>query len=191
MKWLITRPGARWYLTTRAPRIAWPITPRGSSAPNSARCQRNGLAEEGEHGGGDHGEADEAGQQPVAVLDHRVGVERRHRAAVALGPVRAAEPGAGQPHSGAGEDDQRQRRQGDQRHLRVELGADAEFGSRSRIARRMMPTAASGRRGGSAALGLRAAALAALGRGAFAAGRFDQVLDQVFEFFRGSAFLRS
>ena len=69
-------------------------------------------AEEGEHAGGDHGEADEAGQQPVAVLDHRVGVERRHRPAVALGPVRAAEPGAGQPHPGAGEDDQRQRRRG-------------------------------------------------------------------------------
>ena len=43
MKWLITRPGARWYLTTRAPRIAWPITPSGSSTPNSARCQRYGL----------------------------------------------------------------------------------------------------------------------------------------------------
>ncbi len=42
MKWLITRPGARWYLTTSAPRIACPITPSGSSAPKRARCQRNG-----------------------------------------------------------------------------------------------------------------------------------------------------
>ena len=54
------------------------------------------------------------------------------RAAVALGPVRAAEARAGEPHAGAGEDDQRQRREGDQRHLRVELGRDAEL-SRSRI----------------------------------------------------------
>ena len=74
-----------------------------------------GAAEEGEDAGGDHGEADEPGQQPVAVLDHRVGVERRHRAAVALGPVRAAEAGAGEAHAGAGEDDQRQRGEGDRR----------------------------------------------------------------------------
>ena len=52
-----------------------------------------GAAEEGEHAGGDHGEADEPGQEPVAVLDHRVGFERRRRAAVAAGPVRAAEAG--------------------------------------------------------------------------------------------------
>ena len=74
-----------------------------------------GPAEEGEDAGGDHGDADEPGQQPVAVLDHRVGVERRHGLAVALGPVRAAEAGAGEPHAGAGEDDQRQRAERDQR----------------------------------------------------------------------------
>ena len=126
MKWLITRPGARWYLTTRAPRIAWPITPSGSRAPKKARCQRKGTAEPGERAGGDHGEADEAGQDPVAELDHGVGFERRCRAAVALGPVRAAEAGAGQAHAGAGQHDQRQRPEGDQRDGGVELWRDAE-----------------------------------------------------------------
>ena len=43
MKWSMTRPGARSNSTTSAPRIAWQTTPIGSSAPNSARCQRYGL----------------------------------------------------------------------------------------------------------------------------------------------------
>ena len=57
----------------------------------------------------DGGEPDEAGDQPVAVLDPGVRLERRRDAAVALGPVRAAEPGAGQADRRAREDDQRQR----------------------------------------------------------------------------------
>ena len=55
-----------------------------------------GHAEEGEDAGGDHGEADEAGQQAVAVLDHRVGLEWRRAAAVAFGPIRTAQAGAGE-----------------------------------------------------------------------------------------------
>ena len=85
-----------------------------------------GPAEEGEDAGGDHGEADEPGQQPVAVLDHRVRFERRRAAAVAFGPVRAAEPGAGQAHGGAGEHDQRQRGEGDRGDLGVAPGGDLE-----------------------------------------------------------------
>ena len=107
--------------------------PSGSSAPNSARCQRNGLRKKASTAGGDHGEADEPGQQPVAVLDHRVGVERRHGPAVAFGPVRAAEPGAGEPHAGAGEDDQRQRRQGDQRSPSRRAGGSPGLGAHASV----------------------------------------------------------
>ena len=121
--------------------------PERQQRPEDRQVPAEGPAEEGQARGGDHGEADEAGQQPVAVLDHRVGVERRHVAAVALGPVRAAEAGAGEPHAGAGQHDQRQRREGDHRHLRVELGRDAEPQSLADRHDRMMPTAAAGRGG--------------------------------------------
>ena len=85
-----------------------------------------GPAKPGEDAGGDHDEADEAGQDPVAELDHGVGVERRHGLAVALGPVRAAEAGAGQAHAGAGQHDQRERPERDQGDGGVELRRDAE-----------------------------------------------------------------
>ena len=82
-----------------------------------------GPAEPSERAGGDHGEADEAGQQPVAVLDHRMGVERRHGLAVAFGPVGAAETRAREAYRGPGQHDQRERCEGDQRHLGVALRA--------------------------------------------------------------------
>ena len=63
---------------------------------------------------GDRGEADEARDHAVAVLDPGVRLQRRRDAAVALGPVRAAEARAGEAHRGAREDDQRQR---SERHL--------------------------------------------------------------------------
>ena len=80
MKWVITRPGARWCLTTSAPRIAWPITPSGSSAPKSARCQRNGRRNQASRLAAITAKPTKPVSTPVAVLDHRVGVERRHRA---------------------------------------------------------------------------------------------------------------
>ena len=63
---------------------------------------------------GDRRDTDEARDDAVAVLDPGVGLERRRHAAVALGPVRAAEARAGQADRGAREDDQRQ---GGERHL--------------------------------------------------------------------------
>ena len=110
--------------------------------PEERQVPAERAAEPGEDAGGDHGEADEAGEQAVAVLDHRVGVERRHGAAVALGPVRAAEPGAGEAHGGAGQHDQRQRREGDEGDLGVELRRDVEaVFRRARIVPSMMPAA--------------------------------------------------
>ena len=53
-------------------------------------------------------------------------------AAVALGPVRAAEARAGQPHGGAGEHDQRERGEGDRGDLRVACG---EISRRFAVAR--------------------------------------------------------
>ena len=72
--------------------------------------------------GRDRGQPDEARDQAVAVLDPGVRLERRRDAAVALGPVRAPEPRAGQADRRAGEDDQRER---SQRHL-----GDALVGAR-------------------------------------------------------------
>ena len=55
-------------------------------------------------------DADHAGQQPVAELDVGVGPElgREPPVLVAVGPVRAPEPRAGDAHGRAGEDDQHQ-----------------------------------------------------------------------------------
>ena len=74
---------------------------------------------ERERARGDRGQPDEAGDHAVAVLDPRVRLERRGDAAVALRPVRAPEPGAGQPHRRAGEDDQREGRERDLRDALV------------------------------------------------------------------------
>ena len=63
---------------------------------------------------GDHRDhADDSRNRAVAELDQRMGAERRQRRAAALGPVLTAEPRIGQPHGGAGQDDQRQRRERD------------------------------------------------------------------------------
>ena len=68
-----------------------------------------GPAEPGERAGGDHCKADEAGEEPVAVLDHCVRLERRHRAAVAFGPIGAAKSRPGEADSCPGQHDQRER----------------------------------------------------------------------------------
>ena len=77
MKWPITSSGRRSYLTTRAPRIAWATTPSGSRRAEHCQVPAVRPAEEGEEGGGDHRDADQAGDDPVAVLDDRVRFERR------------------------------------------------------------------------------------------------------------------
>ena len=122
MKWPITSSGARSLATTSAPSPAWQITPIGSRTPNRARCQRKGRRRKASTAAAITAMPDEAGDQPVAVLDHRVCLQRRHGAAVALRPVGAAEPGAGEADGGAGHDDHRQRDQGDVGHLPVLLG---------------------------------------------------------------------
>jgi hypothetical protein len=98
-----------------------PDHPQWQQGAEQRQMPAVGAAEEGQDAGRDYRKADEPGQQPVAVLDHRVGVEWGHRAAVALGPVRAAEPGAGQANPGPGEDDQGQCRKRDRGDLRVAL----------------------------------------------------------------------
>ena len=142
--------------------------------PEQGQVPAERAPEPGEDAGGDHREADEPGQDPVRVLDHRVGVERGDGAAVAFRPVRAAEPGAGQPHRRAGQHDQRQRRQRDRRHPGVELRGDVQtLAHRPQI----MPHPAT------------ALLLAA----AFFRSRRDQVFDQVLHFVgfdRGSEFGR-
>ena len=156
------------------------MTPSGSRAPNNARWLRKGTAEPGENAGGDHGEADEAGEDAVAVLDHRVGIERGDRLAVALGPVRAAEAGAGEAHARAGEDDQRERSEGDEGHLGVEVRRDLEAVCQ---ANRTVRHHASG-------LPLMRSAYVVSSppwpprawRLCRRRGRFDQELDQVFDF---------
>ena len=112
MKWLITRPGGEVVLDDEGAEDRLPDHAQRQQGAEEGEVPAEGAAEPGEHAGGDHGDADEAGEDAVAVLDHRVGVERRHRAAVALGPVRAAEARAGEADAGAGEDDQRERRRG-------------------------------------------------------------------------------
>ena len=69
------------------------------------------AARERQHERGDRADADHAGQQPVAELDVGVGAElgREPPVLVAVGPVRAAEPGARDAHGRAREDDQHQR----------------------------------------------------------------------------------
>ena len=76
---------------------------RGEDGQVAAERAAQKRGQEGEH----RAERDHAGQQPIAVLDGAVGVELGlDDRAVALGPRRAAQPRAGQPHAGAGEDDQ-------------------------------------------------------------------------------------
>ena len=106
----------------KPPSTAWPSDAERQQHAEPREVAAERPAAEGERARGDRGEPDEAGEQAVAVLDPGVGLERRRHAAVALGPVRAAEPGAGEPHRRAREDDQRQR---DEREL-----GDALVGAR-------------------------------------------------------------
>ena len=86
-----------------------------------------GAAEEGEHRGGDHGDAEEPGHDPVGRLDDRVRFQRRVLAgAVALRPVRTPKAGVGEPDRCAGEDDQGEADQRHRRHLCVALRRDLE-----------------------------------------------------------------
>ena len=95
-----------------------------------------GAAHEREAGGRDHDDAHEPGDHPVAELDHRVELQRRDRAAVALGPVRAAEARAGEAHGRARQHDHRQRAHGHDRHPLVELGRDRDAGAQRRATAR-------------------------------------------------------
>ena len=99
-----------------------PDDPQGQQAAEEREMPAVGPAEESQEGGGDDRQADEAGQQPVAVLDPGVDLGGGDVTAVTLGPVGATEAGSGQPHCGPGEDDQDQRDQRDQRDLRVAFG---------------------------------------------------------------------
>ena len=73
-------------------------TPSGSSAPRIARSRRNGRRRQASRPAAVAMRPDERREDAVAVLDDRVGLQRRDRAAVALGPVGAAEARAGEAH---------------------------------------------------------------------------------------------
>ncbi len=51
--------------------------PQRQQRPEQRQVPAVGATEEGQHAGGDHRDAHEPGQDPVGVLDHRVGFERR------------------------------------------------------------------------------------------------------------------
>ena len=84
------------------------------------------LAQERPREGGHGDEADDAADEAVAVLDHRVGLQRRHDGAEALGPVRAAQATAGQTHARAREHDDAERDQGDRREAGVGAGSQRQ-----------------------------------------------------------------
>ena len=82
-----------------------------AAPPSSARSRRNGRRAKASTNAATARDPDDAGQQPVAELDVGVGAElgRQAPVLVAVGPVRAAEAGAGDAHGRAGEDDQHER----------------------------------------------------------------------------------
>ena len=104
----MTKPGARWLRTVKPPSTACPSDAERQQHADQREVAPERAAAEREQPGRGGDEADEAGQHPVAELDHGVRLERRRDLAVALRPVRAAEAGAREAHGGAGEDDQRQ-----------------------------------------------------------------------------------
>jgi hypothetical protein len=68
-----------------------------------------------------------AGDSPVDELDEGVVLERRHDAPFGAGrPVGAAEARAGDPHRSAGDDDERQSQQGEERDPAVARRGDRE-----------------------------------------------------------------
>ena len=76
MKWSITSPGRQVELDDERAECRL-----GDHAERQQRAEQGevpavGPAAEREDARGDHGEADEAGQQAVAVLDHGVEVDR-------------------------------------------------------------------------------------------------------------------
>ena len=94
--------------TTSPPSTIWATMPADEPAGEEGQVPARRAAQRG-HGEGDdrkhrHRDADE----PVGELDDRM--ERGHGRQVVLvarGPVRATEPGAGQPHSATAQDQQR------------------------------------------------------------------------------------
>jgi hypothetical protein len=74
---------------------------------------------EREHARGDAGEADDGGQQPVAVLDPDVRLELGQEGPAAVRPVRTAEAGAREPHPGTAEHDQHEQRERGEGHVPV------------------------------------------------------------------------
>ena len=83
-----------------------------------------GTAPERQHASGEGDQPHQPGDQPVAVLDDRVGLQRRHGLAVALRPVRTSKAGAGEAHGGAGEHDHGECGQRHHAHAGVRAGGD-------------------------------------------------------------------
>ena len=124
MKWLITRPGRQVVLDDERAEDRLADDAERQQRPEQRQVPAERAAEEGEDAAAITAMPTKPVKQPVAVLDHRVDVERRHRPAVALGPVRAAEArsrSAAPPAPVRTISDSAA--EGDQRHLGVELRA--------------------------------------------------------------------
>ena len=125
-KWLCTATGWRWTSTVIPPRTIWPITPADQSERQPRQVASARPADERAEHGEDHDDRDEAGEQPVDLLDRRVrGADVDELVVVAARPVVAPEPGAGEPHGGAGDDDDAQQGQRDDGDPAVLGRADA------------------------------------------------------------------
>ena len=84
-----------------------------------------GLADEGAEHGQDDRDRDDAREEAVHLLDRAVGARDVDEAApVALGPVRAAQTGAGQAHERAGHDDHGEGQRGQQGQAAVRRRAE-------------------------------------------------------------------
>ena len=135
-KCAITKPGLSSKSTVSPPSTAWAKTSADEAPRQPHQVAPPGRAHEAAEHRDDHRDRHQAGEHPVHELDHRVVVRRRVRgepAFLAVGPRRAAEPRVGEPHGGAGDDDDRQHQRRHERDPAVRLGAqrDAPHGDAS------------------------------------------------------------
>ena len=99
-----------------------------------------GLADEGAEHGQDHRDRDDAREEAVHLLDRAVGARDVDEAApVALGPVRAAQTGAGEAHERAGHDDHGEGQRGQQGQAAVRRRAEPPAAGLHAVVRLLRP----------------------------------------------------
>ena len=113
--WPCTATGLRSTSTVIPPSTIWASTPPTSPTASHVRSRRRGHAHERTEHGEDDGDADDAGEQAVELLDR--GVRARdvdELAGAALRPVATPEAGVGEAHGCPRDDDRAQREEGEQ-----------------------------------------------------------------------------